>query len=143
MTCSATFCGVSPSLECFSDQPQNKNTAETHMCALMIHSSSSSPSSSPPGPPLTARNSLGCHSTFSAARLAASSLCMSSIFVFSSVASSWFLSLTARAVAAQSFCDSRSSCSSKGLACGLDGLAVAPLKKVSLWPFYTMLISRE
>lgn len=45
----------------------------TYTCALIIQSRSSSPSSGPPGPPFTGRNSLGRHSTPSSARLAASS----------------------------------------------------------------------
>lgn len=109
---------------------------KTYILAFKIQSRSSSPSSGPPGPPLTCLNNLGCQSTPSSALLAASSLCISSIFVFSSVATIWFCSLTAWAVLYQSFCDSRSSCSSRGRVCGGVCLDFVASKSKSLFPVY-------
>lgn len=106
------------------------------MLAFNIQSRSSSPSSRPPGPPWTGLKSRGRHSTPSSALLAASSLCISSILVFSSVASSWFLLITAWAVLYQSFWDSRSSCSSSGRASGGVCRALAALKRRSFLPVY-------
>ena len=60
----------------------------TYISALRIQSRSSSPSSGPPGPPRTLLKNRGFHSRDSSCLFAASSLCMSSILVFSSVASS-------------------------------------------------------
>ena len=108
--------------------------AETNISALRIQSRSSSPSSDPPGPPRTIRNSLGCHSIPSSALLAASSRCMSSTFVFSSVAASWFLSLMASTVLYHNFCDSRSCCSSNGRTIGGVCFVFVALNKTSLWP---------
>lgn len=73
----------------------SKDKGETCILAFKIQSKSSSPSSEPPGPPLTALNNRGRQSTPSSTRFAASSLCISSILVFSSVANSWSRALTA------------------------------------------------
>ena len=104
------------------------------MFAFSIQSRSSSPSSGPPGPPCTRRNSLGCHSTPSLALRAASSLCMSSIRVLSSVAASWFRSLRAATVLYHNFCDSRSCCSSSGRTNGGVALAVVASNNTSFLP---------
>lgn len=106
----------------------------TYILAIKIQSKSSSPSSDPPRPPLTGLNSLGFHSTPSSALLAASSLCMSSILVFSSVASSWFRAFTASAVAYHSFCDSRSPCSSNVRIVGGVGFDLSALNSKSFFP---------
>lgn len=106
----------------------------SHMLAFRIQSRSSSPSSDPPRPPLTGLNNRGCHSTPSSARLAASSLCMSSILVFSSVATTWSTAFTAWAVLYHNFCDSRSSCSSRGRATGGVCRAFVALNRRSFLP---------
>ena len=94
------------------------SSSVTYMRALMIQSRSSSPSSGPLGPPRTRRKYFGRQSNPSSARLAASIRCRSSIFAFSSVATSWFFLMTACAVVYHSLCDSRSPCSSIGLVKG-------------------------
>ena len=108
--------------------------SETNISAFRIQSRSSSPSSDPPGPPRTIRNKFGCHSIPSSTLFAASSRCMSSTFVFSSVAASWFLSLMASTVLYHNFCDSRSCCSSNGRTVGGVCFVFAALNKTSLWP---------
>jgi hypothetical protein len=53
-TCSVRFSGVSPSLGSVSHNVQRRiQYLDTDMLAFMIHSSSSSPSSGPDGPPFT------------------------------------------------------------------------------------------
>lgn len=108
----------------------------------MIQSRSSSPSSEPPGPPRTGRNSRGCHSTPSSARFVASSRCRSSILVFSLVARSWFLAWSAWTVLYHSFCDSRSDCSSRGRVEGGVCFALVALKSSSFFPVWMQQISR-
>lgn len=106
----------------------------TYIFAFMIQSRSSSPSSGPPGPPWTGRKSLGRHSMPLSTLAAASWRCLSSIFVFSAVATSWFLARSASTVSCQSFCDSRSSCSSNGLATGGVCFAFVASNRSSFWP---------
>lgn len=108
----------------------------SHMLAANIQSRSSSPSSDPPGPPRTFLKSFGCHSVPDCCLWAANSLCRSSIFVFSSVAASWFCSLIATTVLCQSFCDSPSSCSSSGRTFGGVCLAWVASNKTSFFPVY-------
>ena len=60
--------------------------ASAYICASRIQSSSSSPSSGPPGPPCTFLKYFGCHSIPCSVRFAVSSRCRSSILDFSSVA---------------------------------------------------------
>lgn len=100
----------------------------------MIQFKSSSPSSSPPGPPCTARNNLGRQSTPSSARFAASSRCMFSIRDFSSVAALWSLFLMAMLTFSHSLTDSRSSCSATGLVFGYVSFAFDASKRRSLLP---------
>lgn len=104
----------------------------TYIFAFSIQSRSSSPSSDPPGPPRTCRNSFGCHSIPCSALFAVSSRCLSSTFDFSSVAAVWFDSLMAITVLSHSLCDSRSSCSSIGRTVGAVCFACDALKRTSL-----------
>lgn len=102
----------------------------------MIQFRSSSPSSCPPGPPCTARNSLGRQSTPSSARLAASSRCIFSIRDFSSVAALWSLFLMAMLTFSHSLTDSRSSCSAIGRVFGYVSFAFDASKRSSFLPVY-------
>lgn len=104
----------------------------TYICAFIIQSRSSSPSSGPPGPPRTWRNSRGRHSKPSPARLLASSRWRSSIFPFSFVANSWSLDTIACTVVCHSLCDSRSLCSSRGRDRGGECFAFVASNKSSL-----------
>lgn len=108
----------------------------THTLALMIQSRSSSPSSLPPGPPCTRRNSCACQSTPSFILLAASSRCISSIRALSSVAVSWSFRFTASVTTFQSRCDSRSSCSSNGRVFGGVCFARVASKRSCFLPVY-------
>lgn len=128
--------GVGPSLHQISDV-RHSIPRLTNISALRIQSRSSSPSSDPPGPPWTFRKSLGCHSTPFSALLAASSRCISSTLVFSSVAASWLRSFMAITVLYHNFWDSRSSCSSNGRTIGAECLALVASNRTSLWPVYT------
>lgn len=86
--CSVCFWGVAPSLETLLATKSLEKSFRTYILAFRIQSKSSSPSSGPPGPPTTGLKSRGRHSTPSSVLLAASSRCISSTFVFSSVATS-------------------------------------------------------
>ena len=120
---------------CFNQHESEKlKTTVTNISAFKIQSRSSSPSSGPPGPPRTGLNNFGRNSIPFSLRCAASSLCISSILVFSSVAASWFCSFSATHVLYQSFCDSRSFCSSKGRARGGLCLAWVASNRTSFFP---------
>ena len=111
-----------------------KDIQEAYIFALMIQSRSSSPSSDPPRPPRTRRKSRGCQSTPSSARLAASSRCISSMRDFSVVAASWSFVLRAWVTFSHNFCDSRSSCSLRGLTLGGVSFARLASKSSSFLP---------
>ena len=132
--CFAFASGVGPSLMISAAGYIEGVVRNSHILAFKIQSRSSSPSSGPPGPPCTALKYLGCHSLPVSALLAASSLCISSILVLSSVAASWFPSFSATIVLCHSFCDSRSSCSSRGRAMGGVCFACVALKRSSFFP---------
>ena len=129
------FCssGVLPSLGASAPRA-TQHRASTYTLAFKIQSRSSSPSSGPPRPPRARRNSRGCQSTPSSARFAASSLCMSSILDFSSVATSCSLCFRACVTLCHSFCDSRSYCSSSGRAVGGVSLACVASNRSSFLP---------
>lgn len=132
--CLALASGVGPSLRLSAAGCTEEIARDTYILAFRIQSRSSSPSSDPPVPPCTALKYRGCHSLPVSALLAASSLCISSILVLSSVAASWLPSFSATIVLCHSFCDSRSSCSSRGRAMGAVCFAWVALKRGSFFP---------
>lgn len=113
---------------------QSGRVGRANTLALMIQSRSSSPSSLPPWPPWTRRKSCGLHSISLLILFAASSLCISSMRDFSSVAASWSFRLIASITPCHNFCDSRSSCSSNGRAFGGVSLACEASKSSVFLP---------